>query len=469
MTACVLDLGDLTVKATINELLAQRGVHKEDTIYFLAKDDINHFPMTAGDFFQIEPAEKWLGESWLENYFQRRMQEKEKEQTYRELLGMAEKIKAQIREIKEEDSKGYGHMPQLRSLRFVKRSIENALHELRLYYRSEVEREIKKNYGVRNRKLLVYKNTVCLGSFEDLERRIPSLGKVGLEWIRRMPLLLRNIDAIGNAVANKLPIGLVGGPCLFGLYEMEIVIQHKDGRCFSYDFSSGHHYDRAGEKTFEFADHVAQNAREIQSIQFMNRKMGVTSQEHDSLEVLFDVGAVLGAKVAVVIPDISYIKYLSTVIASLDDDIKCQALQKFRVEAHKIADLYLNRIGKLQLRYPGVEVKVLHDRDTEACGIFHARREAYFQNSGLIHRMTAKREKTDAVFDYISMLALPYYFWGTPQVIQIDNLDETDSYRKCRKVHKDAFSLSAILYPEKLCANGEQTIFNAPLEFKDYT
>ena len=457
------------MKATIDELLAQRGVNKEDTIYFLKKDEINRFPITAGNFFQIEPAEKWQGESWLESYFQRKMQEKEKERTYRELLGMAEKIKAQIREIKEEDAKGYGHMVQLRSLRFVKHSIENALQELRLYYQSEVEREIKMNYGVRNRKLLVYKNTVCLGSFEDLERRIPSFRKAGLEWIRRRPLLFRNIDAIGNAVANKLPIGLVGGPCLFGLYEMEIVVQHKDGSCFSYDFSSGRHYDRAGQKTFEFADHVAQNTGKIQSIQFTNRKMGVTSQEHDSLEVLFDVGSVLGAKVAVIIPDISYLKYLSTVIAPLDDDMKYRVLQEFRAQAHKITDLYLNRIEKLRLRYPDVEVKTLHDRDTEACEIFHARREVYFQKSGLIHRLTAKREKTDAVFDYISMLALPYYFWGTPQVIQIDNLDETDSYRKCRKVHKDAFSLSAILYPEKLCANGEQTIFNAPLEFKGYT
>lgn len=457
------------MKATIDELLTQRRVHREDTIYFPAKDEINLFPITAGNFFQIEPAEKWQGESWLENCFQQMMQEKEKEQTYQELLGMAEKINVRIRVIKEEDSKGYGHMAQLQSLRLVKHSIENALQELRLYYQSEVEQEMKKDYGVRNRKLLVYKNTVCLGSFEDLKRRIPSFGRVGLEWIRRTPLLFRNIDAIGNAVANKLPIGLVGGPCLFGLYEVEIVVRHKDGRCFSYDFSSGHHYDRAGQKTFEFADHVAQYAREIQSIQFINRKMGVTSQEHDSLEVLFDVGTVLGAKVAVAIPDISYLKYLSTVIAPLDDDMRCRTLQEFRVEAHKIADLYLHRIDKLKMQYPDVEVKVLHDRDTEACEIFHARREIYFQNSGLIHRLTVKREKTDAVFDYIAMLALPYYFWGTPQVIQIDNLDETDSYRKCRKVHKDAFSLSAILYPEKLCANGEQTIFNAPLKFKDYT
>ena len=456
------------MKATIDKLLRQREIPKEDTIYFLAGEEVNHYPITAGNFFQIQSADKWQGESWLENFFVRKMEEKEKDPTYQELSKMSEEIKAQIYGIKEEDPKGYGHMEQLRSLRTVKHSIEHAMRELRLNYQSEVEREMAKVYGIRDRKLLVYKNTVCLGSFEDLERRIPSLGRVGVNWIRRVPLLLKNIDAIHNAVSKNIPIGLVGGPCLFGLYEMEIVVRHKDGIRFSYDFSSGHHYDRSGQKTSEFADHVRQNAGKIRSIHFVNWKKGVTSQEHDSLEILFDVGAVLGAKVAVVIPDISYLKYLSTVIAPLDNGIKCQAIEEFRVEAHKIADLYLNRIQELKRQYPDVEVRVLHDRDAHACEIFHTCREVFFQNSGFIHRLTAKREKTDAVFDYISMLALPYYIWGTPQVIQIDNLDETDSFRKCRKVHKGAFSLSAVLYSEKLSANGEQTIFNAPLEFKDY-
>lgn len=459
----------MAVKTTIDELLRQKEVAKEDTVYFLAEEEVNHFPMTAGNFFQIEPADKWQGESWLENAFQAKLKEKEADRSYQELFRMMEKIQAGIREIKEEDPKGYGHMVQLRSLRFVKHSIEHAMQELRLYYQSEVEREMKQSYGICDRRLLVYKDTVCLGSFADLEYQVPSLKNVRLNWIRRMPLLLRNIESIHNAVRKKLPIGLVGGPCLFGRYEVEIIVQHEDGSRFSFDFSSGRHHDRLGQKTFEFADHVEQNAQKIQSLHFINRKRGVTVQEQESLEVLFDVGNVLGAKVAVPIPDISYLKYLSTVIAPLDNAIKSQALKEFRAEAHKIADMYLSRIEKLKCRYPDVEVRVLHERDMQACEIFHTAREAFFQNSGLIHRLTAKREKTDAVFDYISMLALPYYFWGTPQVIQIDNLDETDSYRKCRKVHKDAFSLSAILYPEKLCANGEQTIFNAPLEFKGYT
>ena len=456
------------MRMTIDGLLDERAVPKEDSVYFLANDVINHFPMTAGDFFKIETAEKWRGDSWPENLFQKKVEEKKEDPAYRELLRMAEEIKAWIHRIKIADPKGCGHMVQIRSLRLARHGIEKALKELELNYQSEVQLEMAKTYGIRNRKLLVYKNTVCLGSFKDLELQIPSLREVRLKWMRQMPLLIKNIDAIRRAVEQNIPIGLVGGPCLFGLYEVEIVVQHKDGRRFSYDFSSGRHYDRIGQKTYEFADHVEQFNQQIENIHFINWKKGVTSQELESLEVLFEVGAVLGAKVAVVIPDISYLKYLSTVIAPLDKTVKCWALEEFRKVAHDIADLYLNRVEMFKRQYPDIEVRVLHDRDAEACEIFYSGRKSFFQNSRLIHRLTASRGKTDAVFDYISMPALPYYFWRTPQVIQIDNLDETDSYRKCRKVHKEAFSLSAILYPEKLSENGEQTIFNAPLEYKDY-
>ncbi|MCH5281449.1 MAG: hypothetical protein J1E61_08255 [Lachnospiraceae bacterium] len=456
------------MKTTIHELLEKNAVLKEETIYFLEKDEINHFPMTAGDFFQIESKDKWKKESWVENLFQKKLQIKEQDPAYQELLHGVKKIKELIGRIKNADPKGYGHMAQLRSLRFAKKSMEHAMEELRLTYQWEINQEMEQAYGIWDRKLFVYKNTVCLGSFEDLVRQVPAFHKVEHNWIRKTPLLLRNIRAIQEAVANKIPMGLVGGPCLFGLYEVEILVQHKDGSRFSYDFSSGHYYDKADQKTFGFADHIRQYPDNIESIHFITRKKGITSQEEDSLAILFDVGAALGAKVAVIIPDISYLKYLSSVIAPLDPAMKEQTIREFRTEAHKIADMYLNRVEELKKQYEDVEVFVLHDRNEEACRIFHQSREAYFQNSGLIRRMTAKREKADAVFDYISMLAFPYYLWKTPQVIQVDNLDETDSYRKCSKVHKEAFSLSAILYSDKLSKNGEQTIFNAPLQYKGY-
>ena len=457
------------MKTSIDELLAQTGVPLKDTMYTLSENQINRFPITAGNFFCLESSEKWQRNYWIQDRFQERLWEKKQDLTYQGLLKMLREIKEDIAQIKAKDPKGYQHMPQLHNLRAVRHSLENALEELNQYYQSELTQEFASVYGIHDRKLLVYKNTVCLGSFADLERQIPVLQKTELEWLRKTPLLLHNTDALKKAVEDKVPIGLVGGPCLFGVYEMEIVVQHKDGQCFSFDFSSGRHYDQVKHNAYEFADHVEQWGGEIRSIHFRNWKKGVTAQEHESLEVLFVMGTVLHARVAIPIPDLSYLKYLSTMTAALEPSFRAAVLEEFRVEAYKIADMYLERIEQLKRKYPDVEVRVLHDRDREACKEFYTQREKFFQNSGVIHKLTARRKKTDAIFDYISMLALPYYFWKTPQVVQIDNLDETDSYRKCKKVHKGAFALTAVLYPEKISADGEQTIFNAPLEYKEYT
>lgn len=456
------------MKTSIKELLQQTKTAKRDTVYLLVEEEINCSPVTAGDFFKIEDAGRWQGDFWIDELYEQKLREKEMDPAYQGLLAQLKKIREQIIGIKEEDPKGYEHMIQIHELRSVKHSIEKAMENLRSFYQTEVELELEKEYQICNRQVLTYKNTASFGSFQDVERQVAAFEKVKITWIRKQPLLLRNISAIRKAADEQAPIGLVGGPCLFGVYEVEILVNHFDGSCFCYDFSSGHHYDRVGSNHIPFADHVENHSQEIESIHFRNWKKGVTSQEYESLEILFAVGEALEAKVAIPIPDISYIKYLSTVIAPLDSSIRGQAIEEFRMLAHKIADFYLERIEELKCKYPGVEIRVLHERDKEACEEFHAKREVFFRKSGLIHRLTAKREKTDAVFDYISMLALPFYFWETPYVIQIDNLDETDSYRKCRKVHKNAFSLSTILYSEKISANGKDTIFNAPLVYKDY-
>lgn len=102
------------MKTTIYELLEQENIPKEDTIYFLAKDEVNDFPMTAGNFFRMQSADKWRGESWIGNLFQRKLEEKEEDLTFQKLLMMVEEIKDWIHGIKAQDPKGYNHMAQLR-------------------------------------------------------------------------------------------------------------------------------------------------------------------------------------------------------------------------------------------------------------------------------------------------------------------------------------------------------------------
>lgn len=454
------------MKTSIYKLLEREHTDRSETIYQANREEINNFCIAAGDFFRIEKGGGRRGGSWLEQEYGSLLDRKKGDRVYEGLCRQREAIVCEIRNIKEEDPRGYDHMEQLRALRKIKKELTEVLETLNRYYEEEAAQELLQKFGIRDRKQLLYKNTVAVGSFEDLEKQIPRMKKMSLSWVRETPLLLGNIQKIKEAVEREIPIGVVGGPCLFGTYEMGIKLRHENGEEFSYDFSTGRSYGKSDRE--EFPEHVEKYAKDIQEICFENRKQGVTSQEYDSLKIVFEFAGILGAKAVIPIPDISYLKYLSTSLAPLQENFKQQIMEKFRKEAEKTADFYLEVIEELKAEYPSVELKVLHGRDPELCREFYEKRERYFRKSGLIRRMTRKREKTDAVFDYISMLALPYYFFGTPQVIQVDNLDETDSYRKCRKVHKGVFSLSSVLYPERLSANGKDTIFHAPLEYKEY-
>lgn len=455
------------MRTSIDELLQEETREVENSLYSLYERDIHNFVITAGNFFKIETAEKWLENLWIQDVFQKKVAQKKVSAVFSALEKQYAFIVMQIQNIKEVDPKGYEHMEELRALRYVKRSIKVALGDMEAFYCSDVKQELRSAYQLKDREVIVYKNTVCVGSFADLVKKVPVLENIQLSWIRKCPLFFSGIRNLQGAVERGEDIGIVGGPCLFGTYEVEILVSHKDGTLFSYDFSSGRRYDKKNE-VMDFAGHVERYKNEITEIHFQNRKKGITAQEEESLEVLFAFAKELNAKVAIPIPDISYLKYLFTVLEPMDKDFREQTVLKFRTETRKIADLYLERIKRLKKKYPQVEIKVLHEREEALVKEFYEKRELYFQKSGLIHRLTSKRKKTDAIFDYISMLALPFYFWGTPHVIQIDNLDETDSYRKCRKVHKSAFTLSSILYPERLSINGKDTIFNAPLAYKEY-
>ena len=454
------------MKTTVRKLLEAWDMEESQTVYAQNSEEVNTFCITAGDFFRPAPSSEWEGNYWMQDVYQERLRGRKQEPVFESLKRQIERLQKEIKTIKEQDPKGYDHMPQLRALRIAKRGTEKALGELENYYALEVERELCAEFHLGNGYVLSYKNSVCVSSFQDLKKQLPVLKAVTLPWLQKTPLLLGNIGELKQAVHTGTPVGLVGGPCLFGSYEVEVLVEHRDNSRFFYDFSSGRRYDRIDSP--ELAEHLEKYPDQIARLSFVDNKQGVTAQEYDSLEILFAFGAILGAKGAIPIPDISYLKYLDTIARPLRKELRMQALSDFRRVTQRIADLYLKLIEELKEKYPQVEVRVLHERNQEACEEFYRKRELYFRNSGLIKRLTAKRVKTDAILDYISMLALPYYFWETPQVIQIDNLDETDSFRKCRKVHKGAFSLSTILYPERLSANREQTIFNAPLAYKEY-
>ena len=58
------------------------------------------------------------------------------------------------------------------------------------------------------------------------------------------------------------------------------------------------------------------------------------------------------------------------------------------------------------------------------------RREKYIKESAYMRKITGRDQKKEAVVDYITMLALPYYIYGTSYVVQVDSVDETGLRKK---------------------------------------
>lgn len=66
------------------------------------------------------------------------------------------------------------------------------------------------------------------------------------------------------------------------------------------------------------------------------------------------------------------------------------------------------------------------------------------------------------------MPALPYSLYGITDAIQVDSLDELDSYHRCRRAHRRVPNLVWMFYPKRLSKDGEHTIFQAAQAYIEY-
>ena len=213
---------------------------------------------------------------------------------------------------------------------------------------------------------------------------------------------------------------------------------------------------------------IKDHAQSIERVIFHDKKKGLTHQEYESILYVFEAAEALHAVAVIPLPDMSYVKYLSAVISEMPEDKKEQILKDFRKVSWRISELYLDLIYSLEKSYPNVRCLVVHERDTELCERFFEERVPHIERNKILRMITAMPNRKESVKDYISMPALPFYLLGIKDILEIDSVDETDSYRKCARAHKGILNLSCILYPEKLSADGRNTVYHAEQEYKDY-
>lgn len=453
---------------TLREILETKGVSLQDTIYCRAADTISDFPMNIGDFFKLTKDGTGVSDFELLNRLYCLAEGRKKTEEYQAVCAESQRVNARLREMKGIGNNGDELITEKLSLRRSKKRLNAEKTALEERYFAQSIEEIKKecDFGLA---FLEYKNAFYCSNFDEIAAVLPQVEAVDTPELREMPLFVRGIRDLSQAVKRAVPLGIVGGPCLFGAHEVTIDIHHKDGGVVQFDFSTGRKYDEHNLLTeCDMESFLSTGYKNIIRLGLKNNKSGVTYQEYLSMQYLFEFALVLGAKVVIPIPDMSYMKFFKGVTELVADEVREPALKVFEKISHDIADLYLKVIDDLQSRYPEVECQVLHSRDPGLCDLFYDKREHYIHKLLRMGQVTVNKERTDAIIDYITMLALPYYFYGTRNVLQIDSVDEADSMRKCLKIHSPEVTFHSILFPEYLSMDGVHTVYYAPLEFKDY-
>jgi hypothetical protein len=303
---------------------------------------------------------------------------------------------------------------------------------------------------------LIYKNTLALNDFENLSAFLPPLRDFGGDWIREIPLFTRN--AADMRKLSRLAVG--GGPCLFGTGEMRVDIRNGGGKDISVDYYTHFYQCRDTASAARLL-----GASRPDRVFFKAHKPGITPQEYELFDALFQFARCLDVPLLVTLPDMSYIKFFDSITASLDSETRGILRERYTKEVFAISDMYLGFIDDFYHRYCPKNVEVLHERNTALMNLFYKAREPYYLRT---KNITTNKFKEAAIYDYISMPAMPFYLWGIPHVLDIDSSDETDSIRKCMRNHSGHLFLHPVLIPEKVSRDGITTIFESTGAFKDY-
>lgn len=461
---------------TIRALCGRASLTKEQTIYQQETNQILDYPLTVGGFFEAMQGVEKGKDYYLIREFDKACKEEEEKLGVSKLMVLLEQSCKQAEEVRRQLAPLQSGSGAARNAGLAKRSQE--LKSQRKQLRKELEQlkrlaheAVSNRYGDNLDRLwfLEYKNRVMLTSFDNVTRLIVQLKETRLKELWEFPWLVTGLSSLQTVLSRGEKPGVIGGPCLFGVDEVLLQVELQDGGLELFDCSSGRNCAKnAGEGAVTLNGYLHVYKDRIKNLHILNRKTGITRQEYVSLLYVFEIAACLQGKVAIPLPDMSYLKTMAADLAPLDETLRQQVLAEFEGEAYRICDLFLEVIDCLKARYAGLEVKVLHQRDEGMCQLFYEKRETFLRDSLIVRNLTSMNEKKEAVIDYVTMLALPYYLYGTRHVVQVDSLDETDSGRKCQKLHGENLELHSLLYPEFISRDGKSTIYNAPAEYKDY-
>lgn len=317
---------------------------------------------------------------------------------------------------------------------------------------------------------LRFKESVDVMDFEQAAKEFPALAAVKYKSREIFPYFADNLDLINEAINNGESVAVEGGPCLFGLYEVDVFVHTDDGEVHKFDYAGGKIYvNDSNISDFDtLAQFVLNQGEHVVKIEFEQNKKDLTSQEYVQLRYPFEIASSVGGPLVIPLPDMSYRKYLVAALETVSAEIREKALADFDEILKNIVGFYLREIDALQNHFQIKNFACLHLGTVDWLNIWYEKRVKYIEKIKFLKSLTRRKESLESIKDYVTMPALPFYLFGSEYILQVDSVDETDSYRKCKKQHKSAFKMGCILTPELLSKNDVDTVYNAPLEFKNY-
>ena len=277
---------------TIKNILKDKGIAIEDTVYAADNSEIHQFEISAGDFFEVcrDKTEYKVYEGLFEE------EKQETDQSIADCEARLEWVRKRLKELKtEEENVTHAHADEIKQLRREKQRLGQALG-------------IGDN--TQNQKMLVkYKNCLYATSFNTIKRVIPKLENVDFRCRDEMPLFVRNLPGLKETIDSGREVAITGGPCLFGVHEVLVHVTYKNAGVETYDFSSGRHALEDGSKR-DLAEDLMKYGEDVLDINFVNQKVSATTQEYDSIHYLFEIARALHIKLTIPLPDMSYIKFL---------------------------------------------------------------------------------------------------------------------------------------------------------------
>lgn len=267
-------------------------------------------------------------------------------------------------------------------------------------------------------------------------------------------------------------IAVEGGPCLFGAHEVTVIVQLVTGQMRFFDYANGKAYtDNSGGaflETENLADYLRQYGQQIEKISFQQKKEGLTLQEYLSLRYPFEIAQSLNGTLVITIPDMSYCKFLLAVLKFISECIREQTLEEFELISAKITAFYLEIIDNLQQQFNIKRFCCVHGRCRKELKLWYEKRIPYIERKKVLRNLTRMPEKIESIKDYISMPALPYYLFDIKNVLEVNSVDETDAFHKCKKAHKGTIQMGCILFPELLSNDNINTFYNVSSDWKAF-